>query len=255
MDKIIAIGNVTFKEALRNKILYTIFFFALAMIGSSTVLESLFIGEHGKIIKDVGLNAIELLGLLVALFVGIGLIQVELEKKTIYFVLSKPVKRAEFILGKYLGLAMTLLALTVSMAAIFILVALLYRLEISGMLLAAIAFIYLKLLLVAALMLMFNSFAGPIMSGIFTISLYAIGHMAADIRDTGALLGNPFLEKMLEIFYLVIPNMNNFNFKTSAIYNITESSHTISFAGAYWLLFTAAILALTGVIFQRREFK
>jgi ABC-type transport system involved in multi-copper enzyme maturation permease subunit len=255
MGRILAIASVTLKEALRNKILYTIVFFAVALVGSSTVLETVFIGERGKIIVDVGLGALELLGLFVAVFVGIGLIQVEMEKKTIYFVLSKPVKRHQFILGKYLGLAATLLILTVLMSIVFLLTCAGFRVNIEPMLLIAIGFIYLKFLVVVAITMFFTSFSGPIMSGIFVLALYAIGHMGEDIRELGIVLDNPALSGVFEILYRVLPNLNYFDYKTNAVYHLAVDNTQLEYSAIIGVLYVAVLLTLSCLAFQRKEFK
>jgi ABC-type transport system involved in multi-copper enzyme maturation permease subunit len=255
MGKIIAIASITLKEALRNRILYTIAFFAVALIGSSTVLETVFIGERGKIIVDVGLGALELLGLFVTVFVGIGLIQAEIEKKTIYFVLSKPVKRYQFVLGKYLGLATTLLIMAVLMSIVFFATCAGFGVVIRPIFFAALGFIYVKLLVVMAMTVFFTSFSGPIMSGIFVMSLYAIGHMGEDIRELGAVLKNPALSGIFEILYRVLPNLNYFDFKANAVHRLPVGDIVLVESAAIGALYISVLLLLACLAFRGREFK
>src|SRR5213596_1510604 len=117
MSRIIVIALNTFKENLRDKILYNLVFFGLLLIGSSILLSTLTMGEHAKIIQDIGLASINVFGVLIAIFVGIGLVSKEIDKRTIYSIIAKPISRSQFLLGKYCGLVLTLVVNVVIMTA------------------------------------------------------------------------------------------------------------------------------------------
>ena len=161
----------TFREAVRDKILYAMLVFALVLIGGSLLVAELTIGEYEKIIKDLGLSLISIFGLMIAIFVGIGLVYKEIERKTIYTIASKPVPRWQFLLGKYLGLVLTLAAEVSIMGLGFALI-----LQLSGagerlVLLPALWLTFVELLVVTAIAILFSCFSTPTLSALFTLGL------------------------------------------------------------------------------------
>ena len=194
--KILTIARNTFREAIRDRILYNLLFFALLMIAISLLIATLTVGEQSKIIIDIGLGSINIFGALIAIFLGIGLIIKEIEKKTIYNILSKPVPRYQFIAGKYLGLLITILVNIAIMGAglYLILIANEFRWghdlsNINFDIWKAIYMIFIELMVVTALALMFSTFSSSsTLSAIFTIAVYFIGHLTEELR----LLGDKF---------------------------------------------------------------
>jgi hypothetical protein len=183
------------------------------MIGLSVILDNLTIGEPTKIIKDFGLASIEIFGVLIAIFVGIGLVYKEMERKTIYNILSKPIHRYQFIIGKYLGLVLTLLieVLTMSMALFTILY--FYEGKITLNLLPAIGMIFVALMIITAFALLFSSFSTPILSGLFTLSFFIIGHLTPELLELGKKADSQTLRYVTEALYYIFPNLEYFNIK------------------------------------------
>ena len=184
--KILAIAFNTFRENLRDKLLYNLLVFALLMIGSSVLLSRLTLGEFHRLILDLGLGSINFFGVLIAIFVGIGLVSKEIEKKTIYTIVSKPVARYQFLLGKYLGLTITLFVNTVVMALGLLVVLYAQAVPVEGMLFKALALIFVEFMVITAVALLFSTFTSATLSAIFTLAMYVIGHLTADLKVFGA---------------------------------------------------------------------
>jgi Cu-processing system permease protein len=255
MNRILVIARNTFRETLRDKILYNLVFFALLMIGSAVLLGTLTMGEQGKIIKDIGLAGINLFGVLIAIFVGISLVSKEIEKRTIYSIIAKPIRRYEFLLGRYSGLVMTLFVNTAIMAAGFFLTLFLSHMEMELALLKAIGLIFMELLVITAVAVMFSTFTTPILSAAFSLSFYVIGHLTDDLRILGGKLQHGLTQQFLDGLYYALPNLEYFNVKGQAVYGLAiEASYLVS-AVAYGVTYCAVVLILACMIFQRREFK
>ncbi|HNR13518.1 MAG TPA: ABC transporter permease [Thermodesulfobacteriota bacterium] len=253
--KVRAIAVNTFREALRDKVLYSLVFFAFVMIFTSVILDHITVGEQTKIIKDFGLAAISLFGVLVAIFVGIGLVYKEIERKTIYNILSKPVHRYQFIVGKYIGLVMTLGIVTGLMSLLFFLLLYCYEGRVDIVLLPAIGMIMLELMLVTAIALLFSSFSTPILSGLFTLSFYIIGHLTQDLLALGKRFSGTSLEYGATALYYLIPNLEYFNLKGTVVYHIHQTPQYYLFTVGYGLLYCLIIILLSVAIFQNRDFR
>lgn len=253
--KVLAISINTFKEAVRDRILYTLLIFALFMIGSSALLASLSTGQDAKIIQDLGLSCISIFGTLIAVFLGIGLVYKEIEKRTLYVLISKPIHRAQFILGKYLGLALVLLTNVAIMGTGLLLLSRIYLGEWPWRLLVALAFTLLELLVITGLAILFSSFTTPTLSAIFTLSLFLIGHLSPDLRLFAGRFGRPAARLLIELFYYLLPNFRNFHFESLIINGFLPDGIVLFQSACYGLLYGAALLLLAMLAFARRDLK
>jgi ABC-type transport system involved in multi-copper enzyme maturation permease subunit len=262
--RILAIARNTFRECIRDKILYNLILFALIMILSSLAIGELSLGNEAKVIVDLGLTAISVFGTLIAVFIGIGLVYKELEKRTIYALLSKPVHRHEFILGKFAGLLFTLLVNVVIMA-IGLCLALMWRGGISFQsyirILPAVFLIFLSLTLTTSLALLFSTFSTPALSALFTLFLWGIGHFSPDLLEFGNLTHSMVVKGLCRFFYYVLPNFGNFaiaggqNVIQSAAYFEPLNPVAVIWITVYAFLYCSAILGLAVMIFSHRDFK
>jgi ABC-type transport system involved in multi-copper enzyme maturation permease subunit len=252
--KIGAIAGITFKEAKRDRILYLLFFFAAVAIIASRVLAILTVGDRAKIIKDVGLSSISIFGVLMAVLIGTSLVYKEIDKKTIFTLLSQPLHRAQFILGKFLGLVLTLFVMTAFMTVIFLVIVYLNTARVEWRMLVAVAYIFLELVLITAVAILFSSFSTPILSSIFALAFYLIGHLSWGlellIRKMKAGTGRT----AVRILYMILPDLENFNFKTEVVHNLPIPSGIYLTSLLYGLCYTAFILGLAVLIFRRRDF-
>ncbi|MEJ2110039.1 MAG: ABC transporter permease [Acidobacteriota bacterium] len=265
MSRILVIARNTFRENIRDKVLYNLILFALIMILSSLLIGQLSLGNEVKIILDLGLASISIFGMLIAVFLGIGLVYKEIDKRTIFALLAKPVHRYEFILGKYLGLLYTLFVNVIVMA-IGLELAILYHGTVSwdGLLrlVPAVFLIFLSLALVTAIALLFSTFSTPALSALFTFFLWVIGHFSRDLLRFSEISESGFVKWICSIAYYVIPNLTIFKIVDSrylmpdaaAVYRQADPV-LIGSTTLYCLLYCAVILSLSVLIFLRRDFK
>lgn len=254
MAAIRAIAVNTFKEAIRDRILYLLVFFALVMIGVSIVISSLSVGQNARVIADMGLAAISLFSVIIAVFIGTNLLFKEIDKRTIITLLSKPIHRRDFILGKYLGLVLTLLVLNVVMSAIFLLTLYLFQRIWYPAILWVILLMFLELMVVTAAAIFFSTLSSPLLSALFTFSVYGIGHYTNDLKTLGALSKNPFLEGITSILYYLLPNLENFNLKNELASGLSITPEALGLVLVYGLFYIFFLLVLSVLLFQKKEF-
>jgi ABC-type transport system involved in multi-copper enzyme maturation permease subunit len=251
---VISIALNTFRENLREKLLYNLLVFALLMIGSAVLLTKLTVGEWDRLIVDLGLASINFFGVLIAIFVGISLVSKEIDKKTIFTIVSKPVPRYAFLIGKYIGLAFTLLVNTTIMVVGLLAVMSYLNASITPVLFQALALIFLEFMVVTATALLFSTFTSTTLSAIFTLAIYVIGHLTPDLKAFGQKMdggGRAVLEGM----YYVLPNLERFNLKGHVTHKLDVPIGDLMMITAYGLAYTALLLMLASVIFQRRDFR
>jgi ABC-type transport system involved in multi-copper enzyme maturation permease subunit len=253
--KIYAIAINTFKEAIRDKIFYSLVFFAVLIVGASILLSMLSVGESEKIIADISLASINFFGVIISIFVGIGLVYKELEKKTIYTIISKPIRRSDFLLGKYLGLALTLLVYVSVMSATFLLVIYLYSGSLPYKLLPAVLLIYFELLIVTAAATLFSTFSTPSLSASYTLAIYVIGHLTGDLKGLAAKTEMVSGKVLLESAYYILPNLENFNIKSKVVHDLPVPAAYFGQVMAYGLLYVAGLMVIAVMVFQKRNFK
>ncbi len=258
MVRIGAIAWNTFREAVRDRVLYNLIVFALLLIGTAILFGQISIGVQTLILVNLGLTAMTFFGLAIAIFIGIGLVYKEIDKRTLYALLSKPVRRHEFILGKYTGLALTLLVNLALMTAGFFL-ALYYvkqSLELSDLgLLVAIYFIFLQLLLATALALFFSCFSSPVLSAAFTVGLFISGSFASDLRGVSEALQAPWLGGVTQAVYYAVPNFSNFNIITGAAHGRGVPPTVVMGNTLYAALYIGMVLAAGILIFHKKNLK
>jgi len=267
MKRIWSVAHNTFIEAIRDRVLYSLILFAFVMILSSLIFASISAEQYNKIVKDLGLTAISLIGIMISIFLGMGLVYKEIEKKTVYNIFSKPIRRYEFIVGKYLGLSFTLLVNTAAMAFILFLLVLYTEMRHAGFIkyyygghyyaefFKAVYFEYLEFIVIIGIALVFSSFTTPVMSVLFTFFLFAIGRFSSDIRLLAEQVKNPVVGFITEVIYRVIPNLEKFDVRREAVYGGSVSAELILYTTAYAILYILALLILSIIIFEKREFK
>lgn len=256
--KVVTIALNTFRESVRDRILYNLILFVLLLVGASIFLGEISMSQEAKIIVTMGLSVMRLFGVLIAIFIGIGLVYKEIDKRTIYSLLAKPIHRYEFILGKYFGLCLTLLVNSVVMAG-GISLALIYLKRgldpIQLKILPTAYLIFLELMVVTALSLLFSSFSSPALSALMTFFLFIIGTFSADLKLFAATVGSGFIKVVCQVLYYLLPNLDNFNFISATAYGHTPPLNMIGSATVYAALYISALLAATVMIFQKRNFK
>lgn len=254
MPIIIVIALNSLREYLRDKILYNLLVFAGFLIGASALLGSLSIGEQHRIITDMGLAAINLIGLIMAVFLGIGLVTKEIERRTIYTVLAKPVERAHFIVGKYLGLVLTLFINVTVLCVVYLLSLLLAHAPISWALVQAVLLIFVELLLVTAVALFLSTFSSSTLSATMALGVYVIGHLAGDLLGIASKSESIMTKSVMTAIYYLFPNLELLNIKGQAANGVALAWIPLVSAASYGLLYAGVLLFGACAVFQRREF-
>lgn len=253
-----AIARNAFREAVRDRVLYNLVLFVLLLTAASIFIGELSGGQERKVIVDLGLSAMLLFGMFIAIFVGVGLVYKEIERRTIYAVFSKPVGRGEFLVGKYVGLCLTLLV-NVLVMGVGVSVALVYISRgwdpLIPTIWPAVLLIYLELMLLTAVALLFSSFSSPALSALLTFLTFVIGHFSADLKILAASMGSTSARWFFTGLYYLLPNLANYSFITPAAHGRTPPAGFVLAAAFYALVYITAILAAATLIFNRRNFK
>ena len=256
-SRIYCIATNTFREAVRDRVLYNLIAFALLLSGAAVLVGQISLDIERLVVINLGLTAVSLFGIVIAIFIGIGLVAKEIDKRTLYTVLSRPVRRWEFIAGKFFGLAGTLVVNTFFMA-IGVFGALMYvshHLQASdGGVLVALYFIVLQFVVITALALLFSSFSSPLLSAVFTFSLFVIGSFAEDLRGFAKLAHGLPGWLATGAAYLV-PNFSALNVINQVAHGEPVSSQLIAYNTAYALIYSLAVLSGAVLIFERRNLK
>jgi Cu-processing system permease protein len=257
-----------FRETVRDRVLYSLVAFAVVVIGASLLISQLTAGQDVKIIKDLGLAAMSMIGVFIAIFIGIGLVSKEVEKRSVYSLLAKPVRRAELVAGKYAGLVLTLAINLAIMTAVWYGVLSYYAWTaeeivrksweapaLDPRMLSAVYLIFLQLMLVTAIALFFSTFSSPMLSALFAFGLFVAGHFNADLRNFETVVASPVVGAIARAFYYVLPNMALFDVKSAVVHARPVAFGYLASATAYGALYIAALVLASIVIFSRRDFK
>jgi ABC-type transport system involved in multi-copper enzyme maturation permease subunit len=268
MRAIRSVAVNVFRESVRDRVPYNLVLFAVLLIASSYLIGQLTAGQDVKIIKDLGLAATSVFGLFISIFIGIGLVSKEVERRSIYALLSKPVSRAQFIAGKYAGLVLTL-AVNMSVMAIALYLVLAYMVwtepptiragwdapGVDPALLKALFLIFIELMLVTAIALFFSTFSTPILSAALTFGLYIAGHFNTDLRDFDKVVSSKAASLLARTTYHVLPDLSAFDVKTQVVHGLPVTLGYVGSTTFYGLAYVTALLLISTLIFSRRDFK
>lgn len=256
LRKIAIIAVNTFREAVRDRVLYNLILFVLLITASAAFLGELSAGQEARVIVNLGLSATLIFGTFISIFVGVSLVWKEIEKKTVYAIFAKPVERSEFIVGKYLGLCMTLLVNVIVMG-FGVTLALLYvgGTDFAAKIWPAVALIFFELTIVTAVAIMFSSFSTPALSALLTFFVFVIGNFSTSLRELAQGLSSPVAKAVLDAVYYVVPNFSYFSFITETSNGMSAPAPMMGGALLYAVLFDVVLLTITVVIFKRRNFK
>jgi ABC-type transport system involved in multi-copper enzyme maturation permease subunit len=257
IGRLCAISFNTFREAVRDRVLYNLILFALLLVATAPLFGEISIGVERLILVNVGLSAISLFGVVIAIFIGIGLVSKEIEKKTLYTILSRPVHRWEFIAGKFTGLLMTLTVNAMFMMIGFYVALLVVSHGLTGDdagLLLAIYFIILEFFVMTALTLLFSTFSSPIFAAIFAFALFIIGTFAEDLRNFAA-LSHGVIRWLATGAAYVVPNFASLNVISQAAHSQFPGGKLVLLNTVYALVYSAAATAAAVLIFERRNLK
>jgi ABC-type transport system involved in multi-copper enzyme maturation permease subunit len=257
-----------FRESVRDKVLYNLVVFAVLLMAASYLIGQLTAGQDVKIIKDLGLAATSIFGLFIAIFIGIGLVSKEVERRSIYALLAKPIERYQLVLGKYAGLVLTLAVnLAVMTAALYLVLAgigwvqgpaAIRALEaplLDASLIKAVALTFVELATVTAIALFFSTFSTPILSAAFTLGIFLAGRFSTDLRNFNQVVESPAATALTQALYWVLPNLAPFDIRAQVVHGQPVPVGYIALTSAYGLVYITVLLLAATLIFSRRDFK
>ncbi len=246
-----------FREVIRDRILYLIGFFAIALMAIASLLPYVAANTQDKILLDVGLAALGLFGLVTAVFVGTGLVNKEIEKRTVFVLIAKPISRSDFIVGKHLGLTAVLAALVGAMMLIYLGVLLLNGVSFPfWSILLAVIYQLIELSLITAVAILFGVFTSSILAIVLTFAIYLMGHFSRDLVGFGQISENATIERITEIAYLVLPDLSRLTWRNEAVYgfDLFPSPLAMLGHGLYGIVYAGLLLAIATFVFSRKEF-
>jgi len=253
--KILAIARNTFREAVRDRVFALVGAFGVVLMVSSIVLSPLSVGAQQKLVADIGLAGISFFAVLVVLFVGSGLVHKELDKRTIMTLLSKPVSRFEYLVGKYLGLLLTIVCMMAMMGVLFVVALLVTGNEFQWVYLLSIALTFCEMVVITAVVIFFSSFTGPLLTGLFTMGIFISGRMLSDVLEFAHVTQNPTVEQTVRVLRNIVPNLDLFDVRTAAVHGLPIEGGHVVWAVAYMALYSLGLVIAAELVFRRREFK
>jgi Cu-processing system permease protein len=254
-NRIGAIASNVFREVMRDRILYLVIFYAGAIVLANYLLPQIAAATEKKILLDLALAAMPVIGLIVAIFIGTGLVNKEIEKRTVFVLIAKPVSRAEFIIGKHLGLSAVLAVLIAVMSVIAagILFAAKIPFSLPNLFISS-GFLLLQLSLISAISILFGVFTSSLLAMMFSFGIYLMGQLSPDIVKFGKLTKNPAIESVTQGLYLILPDLTRLDLKNQAVYNLIPAPQILLGNALYAFLYITFVLTIASLIFSRREF-
>jgi ABC-type transport system involved in multi-copper enzyme maturation permease subunit len=257
LARIWTLARNAFREAVRDRVLYNLVLFVLLLTVGAVFLSELSAAQESKIIIDLGLSAMLLFGAFISIFVGVGLVYKEIERRTVYAIFAKPVGRGEFLVGKYLGLCLTLFVNVLVMGA-GVSLALLYvggSMKLALGIWPAMLLIYVELMILTAVALLFSSFSSPALSALMTFFVFIIGHFSADLKTFAASMGTQSARWFFGALFYLLPNLANYSYITPAAHGQQPTPAMLGAAILYAAIYITVLLAAASLIFNRRNFK
>lgn len=255
LSRIWPIAENTFREAIRNKLFYTLLFFAVASVGFAVLIASLSYVEGERIIQDIGIAAIRLFSVGVAIFVGIGLIHGEVVRRTVYTILSKPVTRAEFLVGKFLGLLLSVWTQLALMSTAFAGISLATGGPLDWGFAAAVSLLAAELMVIVGLTTFFSAFTTPVLAALFSLGIYVIGHSSRDLQALGQQSDSALVSSLTRWLYRVMPDLESFNLSLEAVHQLSLSWADVGLPILYGIGYTVTLLFMAVFVFRRQDMR
>jgi ABC-type transport system involved in multi-copper enzyme maturation permease subunit len=249
------IASNVLREVLRDRVLYLGLLFAVVILGATLLLPEVSAGSEGKILLDLGIALIGLFGLIVAVFVGTGLLNKEIEKRTVLVLMAKPMSRTEFIVGKHLGLSTVLAILVALMTAVFFVVMSWKQIDYPlGSLVVAAVYLLLELSLITAVGILFGVFTSSLIATLLTLAVYFMGHFSQNLVTLSNTVDTPSIQRLIQGLYLIFPDLARLDLKNTAVYGSLPSASTLLLNAGYGLTYIVLLLTLATLMFSRRQF-
>ncbi len=256
LHRIFSVAKNAFREAVRDRVLYNLVLFMLLIVVCAILLGDLTDGQEARTIVNIGLTAMLFFGTFIAIFVGVGLVSKEIEKRTVFGIFAKPVRRWEFLVGKYLGLCATLLVNVLAMGAgISLALIIASGGKFAGTIWGSVALIYLELTIITAVAITFSTFSTPSLSALLTFLIFIIGHLSSSLLELARGLGSELAKFVFGAIYYLLPNLAHFSFRTEAANGLVPSAAMLAGGVAYTVVYVSTLLIIASVVFSRRNFK
>jgi ABC-type transport system involved in multi-copper enzyme maturation permease subunit len=256
-NRVFVLATNVFREVVRDRILYIVCFYTIVLGIAIRLLPDFAAATEDKMFLDFGLAAMSILGLIVAIFVGTGLVNKEIEKRTVLVLIAKPVSRSEFITGKYLGLLMVLALLIAAMTAIYLIFLQMGRISYPLVsILVSTVFLFFQLSLIAAIAVTLGVFTSSILATALTFAVYLAGNITQDLLQLGRISQSPSIERITQALYLVLPDLSRLDIKNDAVYGFGALPDTVTLLlnAGYGFLYTVMLLLIAIFSFSQREF-
>ena len=249
-----AIALNTFREAIRNRVLHGIILMALGLVLASLLFGQLSVENDARVIRDLGLTFTSLVVVMVAIFSGVSLLHLEIQRKTIYTIVTKPVSRWAFIIGKVLGLVLTLAAVEALVALVLLLIILIRGDDLTVIHAQALVMILFEGVVVASIATLFSSFSTPFLSGLFTFGIFLLGRLREQLYEYAKAIKAELLPDIIRAFGVVVPDLSLHRADLEVAYLVPLNWSYVAYVCAYSTLYAAIVVVLACVIFSRRDF-
>ena len=255
MQSFAALALNGFREARRNRVTLVVGMFAIAFLACATLATVVTVYTFYRVLTDVGLGVMSLMLVLLAIFLSSGLLSREIERRTVFLIVTKPVSRSLFLVGRLAGNMLTLTVLLLGMAAVFFLEMLMYRVSFSSSQLVAIGVLWFELLLLSSFGFVMSSFSSQTVSAVVTTGIYFAGHLANDIYAISSRSKSTVIQVVGKVTYYLLPNLSRLNYRPQASYALSVAPGEVLSSIAYGTTYAAALVALAIILFKRRDFK
>ncbi len=255
MKRLWALAVNTFREAVRDRVLVSILFFAVGVLGLSLVVEDITIGDQAKVVRSVAQGAVDIFGAIIAMFLGVSVIHRELERKTVFTVLSKPVPRWTFVVGKYAGLMLTVGVEVAVLVAVYVLFMVSRGDPPDLALFVSMGMLLVELSLLSAWATLFSAYSAPTTAAAFTLAVFVIGHLADDIWLYGNQAESESVRTAARALYWTLPNFEVLSLRDVAVHKLAVPWPRVATGMAYGLSYAVAVLGTAVLVFQRKDVK
>ena len=255
MNRLFALAWNGFRESRRNRVTTVVGLFAFLMIFAATLSLEVTVFTFDRVMTDVGLGLMSLIVTFLTIFLATALLPREIERRTIFIILSKPVSRSAFLVGRLAGNLLTVFFIIAAMTALFAVQLVLQHGALNGPIVTAIVGLVLETILLSSLGFLFSSFASQFTAAVATIGVYFTGHMSGDLYKMASNSKSEAIQRIGQALYYLLPNLDRLDFKLRATYGVQTSMSELGGSAVYAIGYAIVLVALSCVLFERRDFK
>jgi ABC-type transport system involved in multi-copper enzyme maturation permease subunit len=254
LPPIFTIAKHTYRELVRERLLYGVFLIAALVTAMSFFLSTVSLAQDARVLHNIGLASIHLFAVFISIFVTSTAIGKDLDKRTVYFLFPKPISRGQYVLGKFVGIVLLSITTLFVLGGLFLLGVAFTQPQLVPAVLTNLGYSFLEISLLVALTQLFASFTAPLNASLYGVALYIIGHSLTSVRAFISESGNAALIKLIDACYYLVPNLEKFDVRAATLYGIALTPGQVGWSLAYWLFYTSLLLWLTTLVVRNREF-